>query len=199
MNPEKPALIIERAILQESIRRLRKAAKQSSEPVCLEYANRALTISWAGSSEQVPANGEWPDKVYVPAGWLRALAKALPAADPLNLRAADGRVYTESLSCPVVDPAAESELISAQDRERRISKAAAALKPFRVGREDVEYLVDRSELAGGHHYHPDEDRLLKSVAEAWASLAVFGVGADEIYRLVQQQIRQGWTSGGRSA
>jgi hypothetical protein len=199
MNPQRVALTIERAILQESTRRLRKAAKQSSEPVCLEYTNGALTISWAGCSEQVPANGEWPDKVHVPAGWIRALAKALPAAEPLTLRLADNRLYTESLSCPLVDPAAESDLVSAQDRERRISKAAGALKAFRIGTEEIEYLVDRAALAESHRYHPDEDRLLKSVAEAWSLLAVFGVGADEIYRLVQQQIRQGWTSGDRSA
>jgi hypothetical protein len=197
VNPEDPVLTIARTSLQESVRRLRKVAKASSEPVCLGYADGTLTISWTGSSEQVPAVGQWPDDVHVPAGWLRALARALPAADPLTLRVSEGRVYTESLSCPVVAPAAaESNLVSLRDRELRIARATAALKAFRIGREDIEYLVDRAELEARRRYHPDEDRLLKSVAEAWASLAVFGVDADEIYGLVQRQIRQAWTSGG---
>jgi hypothetical protein len=114
------------------------------------------------------------------------------------MRPDDGRVITETLSCVVVDPGTQTELVNAQDRARRISKAVAALKAFRVGEDDIEHLVDRSELAGHHRYHPDEDRLLKSVAEAWTTLAVFGVSADEIHRLVQQQIRQAWSTGGRS-
>ncbi|MBE0656250.1 MAG: hypothetical protein IH602_01095 [Bryobacteraceae bacterium] len=114
------------------------------------------------------------------------------------MRLDDGRVITESLSCVVVDPGAKTELVNAQDRARRISKATAALKAFRVGEDDIEHLIDRSELEGTHRYHPDEDRLLKSVAEAWTALAVFGVSADEIHKLVQQQIRQAWSTGGRS-
>ena len=198
MSPEPSTLTVERTPLQEGLRRLRKTGKQSSAPVCLGYANGALTISWAGSSEQVPAKGQWPAAVFVPSGWLRALAKALPAADPLSMRLDNGRVITESLSCVVVDPGAQSDLVSAQDRARRISKAVAALRAFRVGEDDIEHLIDRSELEGHYRYHPDEDRLLKSVAEAWTALAVFGVSADEIHKLVQQQIRQAWSTGGRS-
>jgi len=198
VSPEPSTLAVERAPLQESLRRLRKTGKQSSEPVCLGYANGALTISWAGSSEQVPAKGQWPATVFVPSGWLRALAKALPETDPLSMRLDNGRVITKSLSCAVVDPGTQTELVDAQERARRISKAAAALKAFRVGEDDIEHLIDRSELEGHHRYHPDEDRLLKSVAEAWAALAVFGVSADEIHKLVQQQIRQAWSTGGRS-
>ncbi len=197
MSPEPSTLAVERAPLQESLRRLRKTGKQSSEPVCLGYANGALTISWAGSSEQVPAKGQWPPTVFVPSGWLRALAKALPEGDPLRMRLDNGRVITESLSCVVVDPGTQTELVNAQDRARRISKAAAALRAFRVGEDDIEHLIDRSELEGNHRYHPDEDRLLKSVGEAWAALAVSGVSADDIYKLVQQQIRQAWSTGGR--
>lgn len=197
MNTEPPTLTVERAPLQEGLRRLRKTGKQSSEPVCLSYANAALTISWAGSSEQVPAKGQWPATVSVPAGWLRALAKALPEANPLSIRLDNGRVIIESLSCVVVDPGTQAELVNTQDRARRISKAAAALKAFRVDEDDIEHLIDRSELEGHHRYHTDEDRLLKSVAEAWTALAVFGVSADEIHKLVQQQIRQAWSTGGR--
>jgi hypothetical protein len=136
--------------------------------------------------------------VHVPATWLRALAEVLPPADSLTLRVADGRVFTESPSCPVVAPAAQSELITAQDRKRRILRAAGALNAFQIGKEDIEYLVDQSELDGGHGYHPDEHRLLKIMAEAWALLAVFGVGAEEIYWLVQHRFRQAWNSGRRN-
>jgi hypothetical protein len=97
-----------------------------------------------------------------------------------------------------VDPGTQTELVNAQDRARRISKAAAALKAFRVSEDEIEHLIDRSELEGQHRYHPDEDRLLKSVGEAWAALAVFGVSVDEIHKLVQQQIREAWSTGGRS-
>lgn len=199
MKQEGSALVVERTALKESVSRLRKVGKSSSEPVSLEFSNGSLIISWTGASEQIPAVGEWLTGVHVPAGWLRALAKAFPVADPFRIRIVDGRVYTGSLSCPIVAAAGVSDRVSVEDRERRIAKATAALKSFRISREDIESLVDQSELEGRFRYHPDEDRLLRCVAEAWASLAVFGVDADQIYRAIQNQIRQAWTLGGRNA
>src|SRR4051812_34255536 len=153
-------LTIERTPLQDSLRRMRKLGKQSSEPVCLEFRDEALTITWAGSSEQIPARGQWPVAVHVPAGWIRALARVLPPADPLTIRVDAGREITESLSVTAVEPQEKSELISAQDRMRRIAKAASALKGFRILEDDLEYLMDRCESERRHPYHPAEDNLL---------------------------------------
>lgn len=114
MNAGAPSLTVKRTLLQESVRRLRRSGKESLEPVCLEFAEETLTISWAGSSEQVPAKGRWPGATHVPAGWLRALSKVFPAADPVTIRIEGGRVITETLSCGVVDPGEQAELIDAK-------------------------------------------------------------------------------------
>ena len=95
---------------------------------------------------------------------------------------------------PEVPIAAQS--VPTEDRGRRLKKAVAVLKPFRIQEADVGALITRCELQGADVHSPEEERLLKRLAEAWVLLAPFGVGTEDLYEMVQQRIRLAWKRGG---
>lgn len=167
----------------------------------LEWDDGALVVGWSDSVERMQAQGSWPRPVYVSSVWLRVLARSLPNADPLTLQVRDGRLYAENFSRPCVDPEAPvAELnLPPQERARLLKKAVAILKPFRIGEADIEALVNRCEPEGTGAHPPEEDRMLKRLAEAWVLLSPFGVGAEDLYEMVQQRIRLAWKEGGLHA
>jgi len=70
--------------------------------------------------------------------------------------------------------------VPTEERDRRLKKAVAVLKPFRVEDADIEALITRCELQGVHVHSPEDERMLKSLAEAWVLLAPFGVTTEDL-------------------
>jgi hypothetical protein len=193
MSADQPVLRVSRSAFRDSLRRLQRAGKSSSDPVRLEWEAEALVVSWNDTTERMPAQGNWPQPVWVSASWLRTLAKSLPDADPLTLRLHDGRLYAGNYSRPVVDPEMRpASAVPPGDRDRRLKKAATLLKPFRVEQADLEALVSRWAVKGASIHPPEEERMLKRVADAWVMLAPFGVEVKDLYELVRQRIRMAW-------
>jgi hypothetical protein len=90
----------------------------------------------------------------------------------------------------------DAQAVPREERGRRLKKAVAVLEPFRVEEADIEALVTRCELQGVDVHSPEEERMLKRLADAWVLLAPFGVGTEDLYEMVQQRIRLAWKKGG---
>jgi hypothetical protein len=203
MSSSQPVLRVSRAAFRESLRRLRRTGKKSLAPARLESCDGEFIMNWNGSTERIAADGHWAEPVYAPSSWIRTLANSLPKGDPLTLQVHGGRLYVQKYSQPCVDPGEpcdeqalppDGQTLPPDERERRVKKVAVVLQTFRVQRADIEALVTRCEMQGGVAHSPEEKNMLKRLAEAWVLLAPFGVGTEDLYKLVQQRIRRAWHS-----
>ena len=111
----------------------------------LRFEDGWLFVAAGSAVAQAPAQGSWPLTIIVGPSWVRRLAKSLPPGDPVLLRVENGRLHVNKYSEPcgwttVKDPLDPS--LGKVTEARRISEAATVLKPFLVGREDIQALVE---------------------------------------------------------
>ena len=69
----------------------------------LSYDGACLHVEFAGGGFTVPARGNWPGQVRIPATWLMVLVKMPPKRDPIVFCREDGRLHLESSSVSCVE------------------------------------------------------------------------------------------------
>ena len=144
---------------------------------------------------QARAQGSWPLTIIVGPSWVRRLAKSLPPGDPVLLRVENGRMYANKYSEPcgwstVEDPLNPS--LGKVTEARRISEAATVLKPFLVGREDIQALVEMARKRGRVTWLESEETMISAESKAWALLAPLGVETSDLRDLVDGAVRNAW-------
>lgn len=75
MSAEQPVLRPSRSAFRDSLRRLQRAGKSSSDAVRLEWEAEELLVSWNDTTGRMPAKQNWPQPIWVSASWLRRLSK----------------------------------------------------------------------------------------------------------------------------
>lgn len=211
-------LIVRRADLAEALRIVAKVRGRRVSGATIRFEDGWLFVAAGDAIAKAPAQGVWPLTIIVGPAWVRRLAKYLPLGDPVFLRVENGRLYVNKYSEPCECSSEKSPLhpwlggvnyervvrkaeaaedkriheISDVNEERRILKAATVLKPFRVGREDLDTLVATTRNRRPVSWQEDEQSMISAVSKAWALLAPFGVETSDLRSLVDGAVRNAW-------
>jgi hypothetical protein len=185
------ALEVETAQLVQALKRI-VAQPEKSEWVHLQYTLGSLSLSAGGTTCEVWAAGSWPEVISVARPWIQVvLSSALPPAIT-TLRVENGKLFAQDVGvqCLVsADVQAAEELAG---RERRLRAAAAALKRYGVTLQEIENLVREGDQEIARLWGPNDERILKDVADAWQCLASYGVETTAIRRLLVRKSRDLW-------
>jgi hypothetical protein len=191
----KDGVIVERAELAEALRIVSRVMGRRVSKARLRVGEGYLFIEGGQTVAQAPAQGVLPSTVVVGASWVRTLAKSIPPGDPVFLRVENGRLFANRYSEPCEEQTTEIPLnpsVDNNDEDRRISKAAAVLEPFRVGQEDLLSLIETARSRGPASWREDEETMISAVSKAWALLAPLGVETADLRNLVDVAVRNAW-------
>lgn len=172
---------IRRAALLEALRPFKRlSAKAHKEDALLFMDGADLIISAVGLSSGVTVTGQWTSEVRVPVNFIITNAKALPSADPVLVRVADGRLYfaSFSISCHVQKPG-ENEILLAAD--------ADFVTILDLG---FEYSSEQIERAGlTKIYREAQKKLQKLVTCAAEPLLRLGITETEVVEFVKIKLQ----------
>jgi hypothetical protein len=197
LNPPAPTdgLIVARAELAEALGIVAQLMGRRVSGASLRFEDGWLFVAAGTAVAKAPAQGVWPLTIIVGPSWVRRLAKSLPPGDPVLLHVENGRLHANKYSEPcgwstVVDPLDPS--LGKVTEARRISEAATILKPFLVGREDIQSLVKTARKRGPATWLESEETMISAVSKAWALLAPLGVETSDLRSLVGGAVRNAW-------
>ncbi|MGH9667755.1 MAG: hypothetical protein ACRD9L_25335 [Bryobacteraceae bacterium] len=188
-------LAIGRADLTHALKIVIRGIGKYAGEASLRFENGLLSVEAHGTVASAPASGAWPIPIFVPASWVRRLARRMPPGDPLRLQIKGDRIYLERYSEPC---ALTPTVITANpdlpqiDETRLIEEAAKVLKPLLIKRSDLEELVAEARVKGAASWSTDEKKLTSTVAKAWVLLAPLGIETTDIRRLVDKAVRNAW-------
>jgi len=189
-------LLIGRADLAEALRIVAHLMGKRVSGASLTYEDGWLFIAAGRAVAKAPARGFWPLTIVVPSSWVRRLGRSLPPGDPVSLRVENGRIYANSYSEPcqwsIEELPLHPSVNDAPTRASRIFEAATALKPFLVGREDIESLIKEVHARGNPMWREEEAPMIAAVAKAWEFLAPLGVETADLRRIVDMAVRDAW-------
>ena len=204
MPPSDPqyGLEVSRADLAQTLKIVARATRKYRGNARLSFEDGCLSIAAVDTIADAPASGIWPLPIFVGASWIRALAKSMPAGDPVILRVDQGRLHANRYSepCSWTSTECSPDSWSPEDEEELlIQEAARILKPLRIERPAVEGLVSEALARGTSSWSrgivawSGEEKKMRTIVEnAWMRLAPFGVGMSDIHRLVDRTIRDAW-------
>lgn len=207
MPPSDPlyGLEVDRADLVQALKIVTRVIRKCRGEAHLSFMDGSLSIEVGDTTADTPARGIWPLPVFVGASWIRALARDIPAGDPVSLRVDQGRLHANRYSEPCSSAAtnASPDPWSPADEEGfLIQEAARILKPLRIERPAVEGLVSEALARGTSSWSrgivawSEEEKKMRMIVEkAWMWLAPFGVGMSDIHRVVDKTIRDAWKTG----
>jgi hypothetical protein len=187
-------LIVDRADLAEALRIVSHAMGRRVSGAYIRFEEGWVLVEGGEAVAKAPAQGVWPFTIVVGASWVRRLARSLPPGDPVFLHVENGRLYANKYSEPCEWSTSEAPLnpsLRNIDIDRRISEAAAVLKPFLVGPEDIRPLIE-SRSKGPASWREDEEPMISAVSKAWALLAPLGVETADLRNLVDVAVRDAW-------
>jgi hypothetical protein len=188
-------LIVDRVNLAQALRIVSHAMGRRVSRARLRFEEGCLFIEGGETVAQAPAQGVLSSPVLVGASWVRTLAKSIPPGDPVFLRVENGRLFANRYSEPCerqTTEASPNPSVGNADEDRRISKAASVLEPFRVGQEDIRSLIKTTRSRGQASWREDEETMISAVSKAWALLAPFGVETADLRDLVDVAVRSAW-------
>jgi hypothetical protein len=111
------------------------------------------------------------------------------------LRVENGRLYASKYSEPCKWSTEENPLdtsLGTFSEEQRIFEAATVLKPFLVGKGDIQSLVYTARNRGPATWLESEETMISAVSRAWALLAPLGVETSDLRNLVDGAVRNAW-------
>jgi len=186
---------LSRAELAEALGIVAQLMGRRATGASLRFEDGWLFVAAGSAVAQAPAQGSWPLTIIVGPSWVRRLAKSLPPGDPVLLRVENGRLHVNKYSEPcgwttVKDPLDPS--LGKVTEARRISEAATVLKPFLVGREDIQTLVELARKCGPAKWVESEETMISAVSKAWALLAPLGIETSDLRSLVDGAVRNAW-------
>lgn len=134
-------LSLARADLTHALKIVTRGIGKYAGEASLRFENGLLSVEAHGTVASAPASGAWPIPVFVPASWVRRLARRMPPGDPLHLQISEHRIYLERYSepcalTPTVIPANPD--LPQIDETGLIDEAAKVLKPLLIKRSDLE-------------------------------------------------------------
>jgi hypothetical protein len=195
-------LEVDRAELVQALNFVTSVIRKCRGEARLRFVDGCLSIEVGESTADTPASGIWPLPIFVSASWIRALARDIPAGDPVSLRVDQGRLHANRYSepCSSTSTKTSPDPWSPEDEEGfLIQEAARILKPLRIERPAVEGLVSEALARGTSSWSrgivawSEEEKNMRMIVEkAWMRLAPFGVGMSDIHRLVDNTIRDAW-------
>jgi hypothetical protein len=204
MAPSDPPyrLAVDRAELVQTLKIVTRVIRKCRGEARLSFVDGCLSIEVGDTTADMPASGIWPLPIFVGASWIRALARNMPAGDPVSLRVDEGRLHANRYSepCSSASTNTSPDPWSPEDEEGfLIQEAARILKPLRIERPAVEGLVSEALARGTSSWSrgivswSEEEKKMRTIVEkAWMRLAPFGVGMSDIHRLVDDTIRDAW-------
>ncbi|MGI8746659.1 MAG: hypothetical protein ACR2NN_29610 [Bryobacteraceae bacterium] len=190
-----PNLAIGRADLTHALKIVARGIGKYAGQASLRFENGLLYVEAHATVASAPASGAWPIPIFVPASWVRRLARRMPPGDPLRLQIKENRIYLERYSEPcaltptTIPVNADLPQI---DETGLIEEAAKVLKPLLIKRSDLEELVAKARTKGAAPWSTDEKRMTSIVAKAWVLLAPLGVETTDIRTLVDKAVRNAW-------
>jgi hypothetical protein len=194
--PDKPhELEVSRIDLIAQLKFVARAMGKSTTNITLRFQDGMLLIEAGESTVELFARGIWPTPVISDALWVRVLAKKMPAEDPVRLRVEDGKLYTNKFAVRCSFALEQSPAVQNPpdfNSERRISEAAAILKPLRLSQENVEKMVADARARGNVTWFHHDKKMIEIVAKAWKLLAPLGVETGDIRRFVDDVVRNAW-------
>jgi hypothetical protein len=188
-------LIVPRADLAEALEIVSHLMGRRVSGASLRFEDGWLFVAAGGTVAKAPAQGVWPLTIVVGPTWVRRLAKSLPPGDPVLLRVENGRLYANKYSEPCgwsteKDPLDPS--LGTITEEQRIFEAATVLKPFLVGKGDIESLVKTARNRGPAKRLASEETMISAVSKAWAHLAPLGVETSDLRTTIDGVVRNAW-------
>ena len=197
LNPPVPTdgLIVARAELAEALGIVAQLMGRRATGASLRFEDGWLFVAAGSAVAQARARGSWPLTIIVGPSWVRRLAKSLPPGDPVLLRVENGRLYANKYSEPCGWSTAKDPLdpsLGKVTEARRISEAASVLKPFLIGREEIEALVKMARKRGPLTWLESEETMISAVSRAWAHLAPLGIETSDLRSLVDGAVRNAW-------
>jgi hypothetical protein len=188
-------LIVARAELAEALGIVAQLMGRRATGASLRFEDGWLFVTAGIGIAKAPAEGSWPLTIIVGPSWVRRLAKSLPPGDPVFLRVENGRLYANKYSEPCGWSTAKDPLdpsLGKVTEACRISEAATVLKPFLIGREDIQALVEIARKRGPITWVESEETMISAVSKAWAHLAPLGVETSDLRNLVDGAVRNAW-------
>lgn len=188
-------LIVARADLAGAMGIVSRLMGRRVPGASLRFKDGWLFITAGRGVAKAPAQGDWPLTIIVGSSWVRRLAKSLPPGDPVLLHVENGRLYANKYSEPCKWSTEENPLdtsLGAFSEEQRIFEAATVLKPFLVGKGDIQSLVNTARNRGPAIWLESEETMISAVSRAWALLAPLGVETSDLRNLVDGAVRNAW-------
>jgi hypothetical protein len=187
-------LLISRREFSNALKTLSRSKAKSTIEASLQVEDGCLCIEVGETSAALPARGDWPEKIFVEANWVRRLAKRLPAGDPIRLRVEDERVYVNRYSepCSTASSHPAADIAADIDEQPLILEAAQILKPLRLTRADLAAAVAAARARGPASWRAEDRKMTAQIAKAWILLAPLGVETADLRRLVDQTVRDAW-------
>ncbi len=177
-------LEVGRAELVQILKLVNRVNRKYNGDARLSFEDGCLSIAAGDTTADARAGGIWPLPIFVGASWIRALAKSMPAGDPVSLRVDQGRLHANRYSepCSWTSTKCSPDSWSPEDEEELlIQEAARILKPLRIERPAVEGLVPEALTRGTSSWSrgivawSEEEKKMRTIVEkAWMRLAPFG-------------------------
>ncbi len=197
-SAELPAFALE-VETPQLLQALKRIASQTvkSEWIHLRYALGILLISSGDTSLEVRAAGSWTEVVSVARSWVPAVLGFPLPQQVTTLRVENGKLFAQDVGVGCItgsDSQANQEIA---ERQKRVNAAAAALNRYGVSAKEIEELVMQADAETARLWGPNDDRIVRDVANAWQCLASYGVEASAVRRLLVKKSRDLWKDSGK--
>lgn len=163
-------LIFDREQLREAVSILLSTLESSESSMSIAFGGSNATLSTDSSSHELPASGHWESTVFLSTAWLRAMNKAMPDSNPIELSVRDGRLHTGSYSvvCTAIPPRRfpSKSGIGELEFRTRVGAAAEALEPFLVSGSKLEEMVLSIEETRSSAWTPQESKVIHGLVDA---------------------------------
>jgi hypothetical protein len=185
------ALEVETAPLVQALKRI-SAQPRKADWIHLQHRPGVLVMQAGETSMEVRAVGSWPQVVSVARSWAQAMLRYSLPPGVTAMRVENGKLFAQDLGVACMLGAAAKDNEEIVERQRHVSAAAVALNRYGVTTQEIEELVAEANQDIARLWGPNDDKIVRDVANAWLCLASYGVEASEIRRLLVRKSRDLW-------
>jgi hypothetical protein len=180
--------------LTRALKKLRRAERKA-ESFLLSLTDSGLCVCSGSTSENVPAQGSWPEPVGVSSAWADSILKTPYESLDVDLSFRDGQLWTETWGVTAWLHGVKVTDDEVLRRESNISSAIDDLAAYQVPRSKLEELVERGNPGLSRLWSPGEEKTASDVGQAWLRIYRCGVETAELRMLLHRKISRMWYSG----
>jgi len=184
--------------LEVDARRFAKALKliadvnTEAESVEIDFDGGMLSVRLGVSEQRIPATGSWPEPLYFPSRFARALSERPILGSSLELFVEHDRLTVGGFSFPyTAEPAKES---SKSPDDPRVAEAANILKKLHVSKETVAALVANANPEYASLWSGGYETMIDRIANAWKILGPLGVDPRDIRQAIEESVRYAFSA-----